>query len=178
MPKAESRDKRPYPAKIRATPAPDIRDTNSMPPSVTQKPFGQWTTMAATARSAAIRPGTIGPPRPRIIRALPAGRAGHECRAERALAIVVATWTLLILHNLMDGPQRFGELARMLPGSTPKILSARLRELEQLGLLTRTAYPEVPPRVEYKLTRQGRTLRPIIDSLERWGEDLKPVRAR
>jgi DNA-binding HxlR family transcriptional regulator len=78
----------------------------------------------------------------------------------------------------MDGPQRFGELARMLPGSTPKILSARLRELEQLGLLTRTAFPEVPPRVEYRLTRQGRTLRPIIDSLERWGEDLKPVRAR
>jgi len=112
------------------------------------------------------------------MRALAAVSAGHECPVERALAIVGAKWTLLILHNLMDGPQRFGELARMLPGSTPKILSARLRELEQLGLLTRTAYPEVPPRVEYKLTRQGRTLRPIIDSLERWGEDLKPVRAR
>ena len=112
------------------------------------------------------------------MRALAAVSAGHECPVERALATVGAKWTLLILHNLMDGPQRFGELARMLPGSTPKILSARLRELEQLGLLTRTAYPEVPPRVEYKLTRQGRTLRPIIDSLERWGEDLKPVRAR
>ena len=104
--------------------------------------------------------------------------AGHACPVERALAIVGAKWTLLILHNLMDGPRRFGELARLIPGSTPKILTARLRELEQLGLLTRTAYAEVPPRVEYRLTRQGRTLRPIIDSLERWGQELRPVLAR
>lgn len=112
------------------------------------------------------------------MRALAAAAAGHECPVERAMAIVGAKWTLLILHNLMDGPQRFGELARLIPGSTPKILSARLRELEQLGLLTRTAYPEVPPRVEYRLTRQGQTLRPIIDSLERWGQELRPVLAR
>ena len=110
-------------------------------------------------------------------RALAAAAAGHECPVERALAIVGAKWTLLILHNLMDGPRRFGELARLIPGSTPKILSARLRELEQLGMLTRTAYPEVPPRVEYRLTRQGQTLRPIIDSLERWGQELRPVLA-
>ncbi len=112
------------------------------------------------------------------LRALAAAAAGHECPVERALAIVGAKWTLLILHNLMDGPRRFGELARLIPGSTPKILSARLRELEQLGLLTRTAYPEVPPRVEYRLTRQGQTLRPIIDSLERWGQELRPLLAR
>ncbi len=112
------------------------------------------------------------------LRALAAAAAGHDCPVERALAIVGAKWTLLILHNLMDGPRRFGELARLIPGSTPKILSARLRELEQLGLLTRTAYPEVPPRVEYRLTRQGQTLRPIIDSLERWGQELRPFLAR
>jgi len=102
------------------------------------------------------------------MRALAAVSAGHECPVERALAIVGAKWTLLILHNLMDGPQRFGELARMLPGSTPKILSARLRELEQLGLLTRTAFPEVPPRVEYTLTPLGDSLAKTITALDDW----------
>ncbi len=109
------------------------------------------------------------------LRALAAAAAGHECAVERALAIVGAKWALLILHNLMDGPRRFGELGRLIPGATPKILTARLRELEQLGLLTRTVYPEVPPRVDYQLTRQGRTLRPIIDSLAQWGLQLKPA---
>jgi DNA-binding HxlR family transcriptional regulator len=105
-----------------------------------------------------------------------AGR--HACPVERALAVVGAKWTLLILHNLMDGPRRFGELERMIEGASPKMLTARLRELEQLGLVDRTVYAEVPPRVEYQLTDAGKSLKPIIDSLADWGERLKPSRQR
>jgi DNA-binding HxlR family transcriptional regulator len=104
--------------------------------------------------------------------------ARHACPVERALAIVGAKWTLLILHNLMDRPRRFGELERLIEGASPKMLTARLRELEQLGLVSRTVYAEVPPRVEYRLTDAGASLRPIIDSLAEWGERLKPSRSK
>ena len=110
------------------------------------------------------------------LRALASVAAGHDCPVERTLAVVGAKWTLLILHNLMDGAKRFGELERILTGASPKMLTARLRELERLGLATRTVYAEVPPRVEYELTEQGRSLRPIIDSLYRWGQQLKPAK--
>ena len=104
--------------------------------------------------------------------------AKHACPVERTLAVVGAKWTLLILHNLMDGPRRFGALERLIDGASPKMLTARLRELEQLGLLSRTVYAEVPPRVEYELTEAGTSLKPIIDSLADWGERLKPARPR
>lgn len=104
--------------------------------------------------------------------------AGHECPVERALVIVGAKWTLLILHNLMEGPRRFGELERAVAGASPKMLTARLRELERLGLVTRAVHAEVPPRVEYALTEQGHSLRPIIDSLYLWGARLKGPRRR
>ncbi len=112
------------------------------------------------------------------LRALARAAAGHDCPVERALAIVGAKWTLLILHNLTEGPKRFGDLERLIAGASPKMLTARLRELEQLGLVTRTAYAEVPPRVEYQLTEPGHGLRPIIDSLYQWGQQLRPPRRR
>jgi len=98
--------------------------------------------------------------------------AGHDCAVERALAVVGAKWTLVILHNLMDGQKRFGEIQRATGGASPKVLTERLRELEQLGLVTRTVHPEIPPRVEYALTEAGRTVWPIVDSLEQWGRKL------
>lgn len=98
---------------------------------------------------------------------------GHDCAVERALAVVGAKWTLLILHHLMAGPRRFGELQRDVDGASPKMLTARLRELERLGLVTRTAFLEVPPRVEYALTHVGRTVWPIVDALDRWGRKLR-----
>lgn len=104
--------------------------------------------------------------------------SGHQCPVERTLSIVGAKWTLLILHNLMDGPRRFGELERVVTGASPKMLTARLRELERLGLVTRAVHAEVPPRVDYTLTEQGNSLRPIIDSLYRWGTRLKPAKRR
>jgi DNA-binding HxlR family transcriptional regulator len=110
------------------------------------------------------------------LRALAQAAAGYSCTVERALAIVGAKWTLVILHNLMDRPRRFGELQRLIVKASPKMLTARLRELEQLGLVTRTVYPEIPPRVEYALTEEGRTVWPIVDSLDRWGKKLRPAR--
>jgi DNA-binding HxlR family transcriptional regulator len=99
-----------------------------------------------------------------------------DCAVERALAVVGAKWTLVVLHNLMDGPKRFSDLQRNIPAASPKMLTVRLRDLEQLGLLTRTVHAEVPPRVEYQLTVQGRSLRPIIASIEKWGRQLRPAK--
>ena len=110
------------------------------------------------------------------LRAAARAAAGHDCAVQRALAIVGAKWTLVIIHNLMDGQKRFGELQRATGGASPKVLTERLRELEQLGLLTRTVYPEIPLRVEYALTEAGRTVWPIVDSLEQWGRRLKPAK--
>lgn len=98
------------------------------------------------------------------------------CAVERALAVVGAKWTLVVLHYLMDGPKRFSDLERHIPAASPKMLTVRLRDLEQLGLLTRTVHAEMPPRVEYQLTAQGRSLRPIIASIEKWGRSLRPAR--
>lgn len=103
-------------------------------------------------------------------------RSPEDCAVERALAVVGAKWTLVVLHNLMDGPRRFSDLQRHIPAASPKMLTMRLRDLEQLGLLTRTIHAEVPPRVEYQLTVQGRSLRPIIASIEKWGRSLRPAK--
>jgi len=99
-----------------------------------------------------------------------------ECAVERALSVVGAKWTLVVLHQLMDGPRRFSDLQRLIPAASPKMLTVRLRDLEQLGLLTRTIHAEMPPRVEYQLTPQGRSLRPIIASLEKWGRSLRAAK--
>jgi len=99
----------------------------------------------------------------------------EDCAVERALSVVGAKWTLVVLHQLMDGPRRFSELQRLIPAASPKMLTLRLRELEQLGLLTRTMHAEMPPRVEYQLTQQGRSLRPIIASIQKWGRQLRPA---
>lgn len=102
--------------------------------------------------------------------------APDDCAVARALAVVGARWTLVVLHNLMDGPKRFSDLQRHIPAASPKMLTVRLRDLEKLGLLTRTIHAEVPPRVEYRLTARGRSLRPIIASIEKWGQSLRPAK--
>jgi DNA-binding HxlR family transcriptional regulator len=78
-------------------------------------------------------------------------------------------WKLLILRNLLAGTQRFGELRKTLPGISQKVLTDNLRSMEDDGILTRTVYPEVPPRVEYSLTELGNTMRPILKAMESWG---------
>jgi DNA-binding HxlR family transcriptional regulator len=85
-----------------------------------------------------------------------------------ALAVVGHKWTLLIVENLLAGPRRFTEIERSLGHANPKMVTARLRELEGAGLVSRTVYAEVPPRVVYALTERGRELRPAIEALRRW----------
>lgn len=114
---------------------------------------------------------TIANPPPEVRRT----QAPDDCAVERALSVIGAKWTLVVLHYLMDEPKRFSDLQRHIPTASPKMLTARLRDLEQLGLLTRTVHAESPPRVEYQLTAQGRSLRPIIASIAKWGRSLRPA---
>jgi DNA-binding HxlR family transcriptional regulator len=96
-------------------------------------------------------------------------RTSDNDPVERSLALVGHKWTVLIIRDLLSGPRRFTEIQRSLGRANPKMITTRLRELEQTGLVSRTAYAEVPPRVEYALTPRGRALRPVIDALKEWG---------
>jgi DNA-binding HxlR family transcriptional regulator len=96
----------------------------------------------------------------------------------RALEVVGHKWTLLVIEDLLGGPRRFTEIQRSLAGANPKMVTARLRELEAAGLISRTSYAEVPPRVEYALTERGRALRPSVDALRRWGAAAPARRTR
>ena len=91
------------------------------------------------------------------------------CPVETTLTLISSKWKVLILRDLLTGTKRFGELRRSLGGVSQKVLTAQLREMEDSGLLTRTVYPEVPPRVEYALTALGESLRPILDAMWDWG---------
>lgn len=93
-----------------------------------------------------------------------------ECSIEKALDILGGKWTFLIIRDLFDGPRRFGELRKSLAGVSPKTLSDRLKELEQKGVVTRTAYPTIPPTVIYELTEKGMSLKPIIKEMKQWGK--------
>ncbi|WP_332449217.1 winged helix-turn-helix transcriptional regulator [Methanoculleus sp.] len=96
------------------------------------------------------------------------GRTFH-CPVEAALEVIGGKWKALILWHLCDGVKRFSELQRELPGINAKMLTRQLRELEGDGVVQRTVYPEVPPRVEYAVTGFGRTLLPILEALCTWG---------
>jgi len=88
---------------------------------------------------------------------------------ERTLQIIGGRWKLYIICHLEDGPQRLSELQRGIPGISQKVLIQQLRELEEHGLVTRTVFPQVPARVEYRATELGLSLTPIIHSLQLWG---------
>jgi DNA-binding HxlR family transcriptional regulator len=91
------------------------------------------------------------------------------CPVATTVGLIGNKWKLLILRNLLAGTQRFGELRKTLPGISQKVLTDNLRSMEDDGILTRTVYPEVPPRVEYSLTELGNTMRPILKAMESWG---------
>jgi len=88
----------------------------------------------------------------------------------RTLRVVSGKWKLEILCTLIDGPRRFTEIRRAIPGITHHMLAAQLREMEADGLLDRHAYDEMPPRVEYELTAAARALEPVAEALRIWGE--------
>lgn len=98
------------------------------------------------------------------IRTLPA------CPVETTLTLIGDKWKVLIIRDLLPGTKRFGELKRSIGTVSQKVLTAQLRQMEDSGLLIRTVYPEVPPRVEYTLTELGYSLQPILDAMGKWGE--------
>ena len=91
------------------------------------------------------------------------------CPVATTVALIGSKWKLLILRNLMARPWRFNELKKDLNGVSQKVLTDSLRSLEEDGIVTRTVYPAVPPRVEYALSDLGESMRPIIDVMQRWG---------
>ena len=95
------------------------------------------------------------------------------CPVETTLTPIGDKRKVLILRDLMTGTKRFGELKRSVGGVSQKVLTAQLRAMEDSGLLTRTVYAEVPPRVEYTLTALGQSLKPILDAMQSWGEGYK-----
>jgi len=96
------------------------------------------------------------------------GKTG--CSVESALAVIGGRWKGVVIYWLSTRTLRFGELRRLLPNCSQRMLTLQLRELEEDGLVKRTVYAEVPPRVEYELTAFGRSLEPIMLSLKDWGE--------
>lgn len=96
-----------------------------------------------------------------------AGRTG--CSVEATLSVIGGVWKPVLLFHLLDGKLRFNALCRLTPNATPRMITLQLRELEADGILLRTVYPEVPPKVEYELTPLGRTLEPVLLSMRAWG---------
>lgn len=96
-----------------------------------------------------------------------------ECPVATTVQLIGSKWKLLILRNLLHRTWRFNELKKDLQGISQKVLTDSLRSMEADGLVTRTVYPEVPPRVEYTLSEVGETMRPIINAMAEWGENYK-----
>jgi len=92
----------------------------------------------------------------------------HRCPVDQALEVLSGKWKPLILWRLHAGTLRFGELQRAVPGVTQRMLTLQLRELERDGLVERTVYAEVPPRVEYALTAPARKLMPVMEGMGEW----------
>lgn len=95
------------------------------------------------------------------------------CPVATTVALIGSKWKLLIMRNLLQRPWRFNELKKDLEGISQKVLTDSLRSMEADGIITRTVYPEVPPRVEYALSDLGESMRPIMDAMEIWGAEYK-----
>lgn len=97
------------------------------------------------------------------------------CPVATTVQLIGSKWKLLIMRNLLQRPWRFNELQKNLEGISQKVLTDSLRSMESDGIITRTVYPEVPPRVEYALSELGESMRPIIESMESWGMNYKKL---
>lgn len=96
--------------------------------------------------------------------------SSFNCPVEATIELIGGKYKSVILWHLTDGVKRFGELKRLLPRATEKMLAQQLRDLERDGLIIRTVYPVVPPKVEYSLSDLGRTIIPVLDTMCGWGE--------
>ena len=97
----------------------------------------------------------------------------YGCSVEATLDVIGGKWKGVLLFHLLNGPKRFGELQRILPDVTHRVLTLQLRELEKAGVVYREAYNEIPPRVEYSLTSFGKSLEPILLLLRDWGDQYQ-----
>jgi DNA-binding HxlR family transcriptional regulator len=93
-----------------------------------------------------------------------------KCPAETTLEVIGGRWKVPILWHLLQGTRRFSELSRALGSVTQKMLTQQLRELEGDGIVSRKVYPQVPPKVEYSLTSDGKTLKPVVEAMCKWGK--------
>ena len=96
-----------------------------------------------------------------------------DCPVATTVSLIGSKWKLLIMRNLLVRPWRFNELQKNLEGISQKVLTDSLRSMEEDGIITRTVFPEVPPRVEYALSELGESMHPIIKSMEVWGTEYK-----
>ena len=96
-----------------------------------------------------------------------------QCPVATTVSLIGSKWKLLIIRNLLVGKARFKDLKYGIDGISQKVLTDTLRSMENDGLITRTSYPEIPPRVEYELSKLGNSLRPIIKAMEVWGTEYK-----
>lgn len=93
-----------------------------------------------------------------------------ECPIQAIVDVIGGKWKLSILYQLFQGTKRYGELKRLVPNATERMLTLQLRELEASGIVQRTVYPEVPPKVEYSLTELGQSLEPVLQTMLYWSE--------
>lgn len=94
-----------------------------------------------------------------------------HCALDITMHYIGGKWKAVVLWYLRKEKKRFGELKALIPDITDKMLSIQLKALEEDGIISRTVYPEVPPRVEYAFTEEGKTLIPVVEAIARWGRD-------
>ncbi len=94
----------------------------------------------------------------------------YECPVDATISLIGGKYKVIILYHLIPECLRFGELKKLLPNATPKMLTQQLRELESDGFISRTIYPVVPPKTEYQLTEFGKTLIPVLELMCEWGK--------
>ncbi len=99
------------------------------------------------------------------------------CDVEATIAVIGGLWKPILLFDLLAQRRRFGELCRMTPNATERMITLQLRELEADGVISRHVFAEVPPRVEYELTTFGRSLEPLLLLMREWGSAYKEQRA-
>ncbi len=96
-----------------------------------------------------------------------------NCPVEITLSLIGDKWKVLIIRDLISGTKRFGELKKSISGISQKVLTSNLRQMEASGLICRTIYAQIPPKVEYSLTELGSSLEPILNIMAKWGESYK-----
>jgi DNA-binding HxlR family transcriptional regulator len=102
-----------------------------------------------------------------------AGRTG--CAVEATLSVIGGVWKPVVVFHLLNGKLRFNALCRAISSATPRMITLLLRELEEDGIVKRTVFPEVPPKVEYELTELGQSLAPVLLNMRDWGERLQKL---